>query len=135
MLVIATIAREPAGQARADSVVLSPTGDGAYTAWTPATGTTHSALLDDSPSSCTDTASDYVEIAVAGHRDSYTVNIGTIPDGSTITRVDVTVCYRSSTLLASGGTFRTFYRLNGTDADATLDLTTLPGNAWRPVRS
>lgn len=129
-LVIATLfAGGPASRAHADAVSLSPVGDGAYAAWTPASGTTHSALVDDSPTSCADTANDYVETGVTGQRDSYTLNVGGIPDGATITQVDVTVCYRSSSVLSPGGTFQTFYRLNGADADAGLDLVTLPANA------
>jgi hypothetical protein len=114
-----------AGLAHADATAsLSPTGDGAYSAWTPATGTTHYVLVDDSPSPCTDSSNDYVDSSTTGQRDSYTLSLSGIPDGATITRVDITVCYRASSSFNAGGTFQTFSRLNGTDTDAGVDLAT-----------
>lgn len=47
-----------------------PTGDGANTSWTPSTGSSHSAMVDDANLGSLDT--DYVKDATAGHYDTYT---------------------------------------------------------------
>ena len=88
---------------------LVPTADGFYTQWTPSTGTSHFALVDEAPCNSTDS----VSTTVAGNRDSYATDISSVPNGATITKVDIKPC---AARVATGGTnpvMNVFYRLNG----------------------
>ncbi len=87
-----------------------PTSDGFYTQWTPSTGTSHFALVDETP--CNGTT-DYNSTTVVGNRDSYGVSLASVPDGATITRIDIKPC---ASRVSSGGTnpvMNVFYRSNG----------------------
>ena len=53
-------------------------------------------------------------------RESVLISLATVPDGATITSVDVQVWHRGDS--AAGGTFQTFARLNGTDTDSGTDI-------------
>ncbi|MEK7560863.1 MAG: fibronectin type III domain-containing protein [Patescibacteria group bacterium] len=96
---------------------LLPVSDGAYTAWIPKTGTTHYTMVDESV--CNGTT-DYNSTNTVGARDSYGVNLSSVPNGATITALDVAPC--ASRNKSSGGgssVMHVFYRLNGADsADA-----------------
>ena len=99
------------------SGTLLPLSDGAYLQWTPSTGTTHYVLVDES--SCNGTT-DYNSTNGVGNRDAYGLSLASIPNGSTITAIEITPC--ASNNKQGGGTASTlnvFYRFNGTDsADA-----------------
>jgi hypothetical protein len=88
-----------------------PTGDGAYTAWTPSTGSTHYTLVDES--SCNG-LTDYVSTTVNGNRDAYSVSLASVPDGATITNIAITPCASRNTNKTS--VMKVFYRLNGANS-------------------
>lgn len=89
-----------------------PTGAGAYSAWTPSTGTTHYTLVDET--SCNGTT-DHVSTTSVGAKDSYVVSLSSVPNGATITGVSVTPC--ASKIKNSGTvTMSLFYRANGVDS-------------------
>ncbi len=96
----------------ATTASLLPAGEGTYLQWTPKSGTTHSAMVDEI--SCNG-ATDYVSTTVTGKRDSYTVSLSSIPDGSTITAVTVTPC-ASKNKSSGSSVMNVFYRLNGTNS-------------------
>lgn len=92
---------------------LMPTSDGNYTQWTPSTGTSHFALVDETP--CNGTT-DYNSTTVVGNRDSYGVSLSSVPDGSTITAIAIKPC---ASRAASGGAapvMNVFYRANGVNS-------------------
>jgi hypothetical protein len=97
----------------ADSSMLLPTSVGNYSAWTPSTGTTHYTLVDETP--CNGVA-DYNSTTVVGNRDSYGVSLASIPDGVTITAINIKPCASNNTSGGSASTMNVFYRLNGTNS-------------------
>jgi hypothetical protein len=97
----------------AATLVASPSADGTYTSWTPSTGTTHFTLVDESP--CNGTT-DYVSTTVVGNRDSYSVNVSGISNGSTITAVAITPCASRVSSGSGTGVLNVFYRLNGANS-------------------
>lgn len=105
-----------AGAMAAMSGSLLPVADGAYTAWTPKTGTVHYAMVDETP--CNGTA-DYTFTNTVGVRDSYAVSLASIPNGATITDIALTPCASRNKNGAGSATMNVFYRLDGADsADA-----------------
>jgi hypothetical protein len=95
------------------SSVIVPISDGNYTQWTPSVGTSHFANVDDS--SCNGTT-DYNSTTAVGNRDSYGVSLSSIPNGATITQIDIKPC---ASRVNSGGTnpiMNVFYRENGSDS-------------------
>lgn len=94
---------------------LSPLSDGTYLQWTPSTGTIHYALVDES--ACNGTT-DYNFTNTVGSRDSYGVSLASVPNGSTITAVEITPC-ASRNKPGGSATMNVFYRFSGVDgADA-----------------
>lgn len=93
--------------------ISTPFTDGTYLQWTPSAGTTHYTLVDES--ACNGTT-DYNVTTTVGNRDSYGVIIGSIPNGATITKIDIKPC-ASRKNIGSGGsaTMNVFYRFNGID--------------------
>jgi hypothetical protein len=90
-----------------------PSSDGAYTQWTPKSGTSHFTMVDES--SCNG-LTDYNSTDIVGNRDSY--GIAGIPDGSTITSISITPC-ASNNKAGGASTLNVFYRFNGVNsADA-----------------
>ena len=92
---------------------LLPTADGAYTAWTPSTGTSHFSLVNEA--SCNG-ATNYVSTTVVGNKDAYSVSLAGVPTGATITRIDITPCASNNTSGSGGSTLNVFYRANGADS-------------------
>lgn len=90
---------------------LLPTGVGNYSAWTPSTGSTHYTLVDET--TCNG-STDYVSTNTLNNRDSYSVSLSSIPDGSLITGISITPCASRNTNKAS--TMAVFYRLNSVDS-------------------
>lgn len=93
-----------------------PSSDGAYLQWTPSTGTTHYTLVDES--TCNGTT-DYNSTSTVGNRDSYGVSLASVPNGSTITAIEVTPCASRNQNGNGSATMNVFYRYNGVgSADA-----------------
>jgi hypothetical protein len=92
---------------------LTPTADGAYTQWTPKTGTSHFAMVDETP--CNGTT-DHNSTATVGNRDSYSVSLTSVPAGAAILGVDVKPCASRNSSGGGSSTMNVFYRLNGTDS-------------------
>jgi hypothetical protein len=92
---------------------LLPVSDGHYLQWTPKSGTSHYTQVDET--TC-DGQTTYNSTTAVSHRDSYGISLSTIPDGSTITQLDITPC---ASRVNSGGpnpVMNVFYRLNGVDS-------------------
>lgn len=102
-----------------------PSSDGVYLQWAPKTGTAHYAMVDEL--TCNGTA-DYNYTNTIGSRDSYGINLASVPDGSTITAIEITPCASQNKNGGGSGIMNIFYRYNGADsADAgnyTLSGTT-----------
>ena len=97
----------------AATIAVSPSADGAYVGWTPSTGTSHFTLVDES---VCNGITDYVSTTVAGSRDSYSVSLVGISNGSTITSIAVTPCASRASNGAGTGVLDVFYRLNGVNS-------------------
>ena len=92
---------------------LFPVSDGHYLQWTTKSGTVHFTEVDET--TC-DGSSTYNQTTTVGKRDSYGISLSSIPDGSTITQLDITPC---ASRVSGGGTnpvMNVFYRLNGVDS-------------------
>ncbi|OGY18605.1 MAG: hypothetical protein A2900_02890 [Candidatus Chisholmbacteria bacterium RIFCSPLOWO2_01_FULL_50_28] len=100
---------------------LYPNGQGTYTSWTGDEGD-----IDETGSpDCDDggDGQDNISASTTGNRESVLINLTSIPDGSTITSVDVSVTYRNGNDGgADDGTFQTFTRLNGTELNSGVNL-------------
>jgi hypothetical protein len=95
---------------------LVPVSDGAYTQWTPSTGSAHYALVDES--TCNGTT-DYNSTNTVGNRDSYGIDLSQIPDGGLITSIGIVPCASKNGNGGNNSTMNVFYRLGGVDsADA-----------------
>ena len=101
----------------ADSTAsILPSSEGTYLQWTPSTGTTHYTLVDES--TCNGTT-DYNSTNTVGNRDSYGVNLASVPDGSTVTAIEITPCASRNKSGGGSATMNVFYRFNGANsADA-----------------
>ena len=97
----------------AASVYLLPVSDGNYTQWTPSTGSTHYTLVDET--SCNGTT-DYVSTATTGNRDSYGLDISSIPNGYTITKIEIKPCASRNSNGGGSSTMNVFYRWNGANS-------------------
>src|SRR5438552_1659560 len=76
---------------------LLPISDGNYTQWSPSPAGSHFANVDDT--SCNGTT-DYNSTTGVGNRDSYGINLTSVPNGATITQIDIKSCAGRS---ATGG--------------------------------
>ncbi len=92
---------------------LLPSSDGAYLQWTPNTGTTHYTMVDES--SCNG-ATDYNSTNTVGNRDSYGVSLASVPNGSTITAIEITPCASRNKNGGHSATMNVFYRYSGVDS-------------------
>lgn len=102
------------GQAYADQTgTLLPTSDGNYLQWTPKTGSSHFSMVDET--TCNGTT-DYNDETTVGQRDSYGIPISSIPDGATITQIDITPCASRNSTGSGTSVLDVFYRLNGVDS-------------------
>ena len=89
---------------------LLPNADGTYKQWTPSSGTVHYTRVSES--AC-DGNTTYNATSIVGNRDSYAVDLSSVPAGSTITQIDISPCASRN---ASGGAnpiMNVFYRYNG----------------------
>lgn len=92
---------------------LPPSSDGAYLQWTPKTGTTRYTMVDES--TCNGTT-DYNFTNKVGNRDSYGVSITSIPNGSTITAIEIIPCASRNKTGGGSATMNVFYRFSGVDS-------------------
>lgn len=95
---------------------LLPVSDGNYLQWMPKTGSTHYTMVDES--ACNGTT-DYNSTNTVGNRDSYRVSLSSIPNGSTITAIEITPCASKNKTGGGSATMDVFYRLNGGDSSDT----------------
>jgi hypothetical protein len=93
--------------------VLLPVSDGNYAQWKPNSGSTHYTTVDES--SCNGNT-DFNRETTVGQRDSYGINLSSIPNNATITQIDITPCASKNTNGGSNTTLNVFYRLNGSDS-------------------
>lgn len=104
------------GMAAAAIVNLLPSSDGYLTQWTPSSGTIHYSLVDES--GCNGTA-DYNYNNTVGAIDSYGINLSSVPNGATITSLQITPCASQN---KKGGNrnsiMNVFYRYNGVNSAA-----------------
>ncbi len=94
------------------TATLIPNGQGFYVTWTGGDAT-----VDGDTPLC----NDYVLGTTTGDRESFSLDLSSIPDGSTITSVSVDVWDRQVPSTTSGS-YKTFIRVNGTDTDAVGEL-------------
>lgn len=103
-----------------------PTAPGVYSSWTTSSGATHYTLVDEA--TCNGNT-DYVRTTVLNNKDSFSVSVAAVPNGSVITGIAITPCASRNTNQTSG--MAVFYRANGVDSanGATYALTgTTPTN-------
>jgi hypothetical protein len=101
----------------ATTASLVPTGNGYYTAWS-------GSYTDVNEGTTSPDCSDYISESTSNDRESYTINLSSVPTGATITSVAFTIYDRSQYSWATGGTYKTFTRLNAANQDATSNLAT-----------
>lgn len=116
--------------------ILPPVADGSYKQWTPTgSGTTaHYTKVDES---VCNGISDYVYTTSVGKKDSYKVDISSIPKGAVITSITVTPCASANSNSGNNSRMRVFYRTGATDYThpTVYDLlgttpTNLPSRSW-----
>jgi predicted phage tail protein len=92
---------------------LVPVAAGNYNQWTPSTGTSHFALVDETPcNGLTDSNS----TTVVGSRDSYAISSSSVPNGATITQIAIKPCASRVTSGGANSVMNVFYRLNGVNS-------------------
>ncbi len=101
-------------QAHTTTATLFPNGQGTYTAWTNGED-----QIDETGTPDCGTGESVIE-STGNDRESVLISLASVPDGATITSVDVQVWHRGDS--AAGGTFQTFARLNGTDTDSGTNI-------------
>ena len=100
----------------ATTATLYPTSDGNYAQWTPKSGAVHYTQVDET--TCNGTT-DYVSETTVGERDSFGINLSSIPNGSTITNIQITPCASRNSSGGGSATMNVFYRYNASNsADA-----------------
>ncbi len=108
------------------TATLLPTGDGNYSQWNPKSGSSHFAMVDEA---ICNGLTDFNRETTVGQRDSYDIDLSSIPNGATITQIDITPCVSKNTSGGVNTTFNVFYRLDGvnsSDAGAYSLTTTTP---------
>ncbi|NOH04116.1 MAG: Ig-like domain-containing protein [Chloroflexi bacterium] len=112
----------PVTPARADTTAeLIPMAPGTYTAWANGVAEVNEGIA---AASCGD--ADRIVTNVVNARESYTVSLASIPDGSTITSIEIRAADRGET--NPNGTYATFVRFNGVDS-ANSATHTATGNS------
>ncbi len=78
---------------------IMPTSDGTYTQWNTSAGATHYVLVDEAV--CNGTT-DYNRETTVGQRDSYGVSLASVPNGATITQIELKPCASRNSHLSTG---------------------------------
>ena len=110
------------GSGSASTATLQTVADGFYEQWDElgdGDGNREEEVDETSNFDCG--SSDSIRENTTENRNSFTMDISSIPDGATITSVDVTVRDRGDS--AAGGTYQAFARLNGSNTDSGANLT------------
>jgi len=88
-----------------------PTAQGFYSSWS------NNYLLVDEGTGAIDCASlDTIRSVTDAQRESMVISLASIPDGSTITSIDIRVADRADNNTVLGGTYATFVRFNNVDS-------------------
>jgi hypothetical protein len=85
---------------------LAPVGNGTYQDLTPVGSASRFENVDDSPA-CNG-LTDYNETFVVGDRDSYFIDISSIPNGSLVTQIDIVPCASRASVLPGGAKMKVF---------------------------
>ena len=99
----------------ASTATLFPNGQGTYTAW----AGTESLIDETGTPSCS--ILDGISTVTSNSRESVNLILSSIPNGATITSVNVSVWY-SATGINNAATFKTFARIASTNTDASANL-------------
>ena len=116
----------PAAPTPTPTATLLPNGQGFYTAWSGDEGD-----IDESGTPDCGSGDSVIE-STGNDRESVLISLATVPDGATITSVDVQVWHRGDS--TAGGTFQTFARLDGTNTDSGTDIAAV-GGSGDPARA
>lgn len=95
------------------TATLLPISNGNYVQWTPKSGSNHAAMVDET--TCNG-ITDYNEEATLTQRDSYNISLTSVPDGATITQIDITPCASRRSTGTGSTTLDVFYRLNSVNS-------------------
>lgn len=95
------------------TATLLPINDGTYTQWTPKSGTVHYTEVNETTCNGNTT---YNHTSTTSDRDSYGINISSIPDGSTITQIAITPCASKNSGGSGTPVLNIFYILNGSQS-------------------
>ncbi len=111
----------------ATTATLYPISDGTYAQMTPKSGSVHYTQVDET--TCNGTT-DYVSETTTTQRDSYGISLSSVPNGATITNIQLTPCASRNSSGSGSATMNVFYRYNGAnsaDAGAYAVTGTTPG--------
>ncbi len=96
------------------SAILLPNGDGTYMGWQTSTGTVHYVNVDDQPCNGNTDYNYVVSSTPLGTKDSYTIDLSSVPNGSTITKIGLNPCASVFTNVSgTSSTLRAFFIFNG----------------------
>jgi hypothetical protein len=110
VMIIAALATLPITSVlAATSSEIVPTGNGIYTAWTG-----DYTDVDEGTGAAACGNGDSITSGTTNDRESVVISLSSIPDGSTITSIDVLARDRGDS--AADGTYATFVRFNGSDS-------------------
>ncbi len=109
----------------ATSGTILPKADGNYLQWTPSTGTSHYSLVNES--ACNG-VTNYNSTLVVANRDSYVISTSTIPNGATITQIDVKPCASRDGTGSGSSVLNVFYRFAGINSADAGSYTFTSGN-------
>lgn len=94
---------------------LFPVQDGYYKQWVPKSGTTHYTQVDET---VCNGMTDYVYTTTIGAKDSFAVNISSVPNGSIINSIDIIPCASQHRWAGNKASFmNVFYRYNGVNGN------------------
>jgi hypothetical protein len=124
--------------ALAASLIKYPSGDGAYSQWAPSSGTDHFRMVNEVTCNGTTDYIYYPDLSVSSVKDSFTLDISSIPNGSTITKIVITPCAsRNDTDVSTSTILDVFYRKDGVNSSLEGDYvlsgttpTTLGATVW-----
>lgn len=114
---VTTEAKVSGGGVAGPTATLFPNGQGNYTSW----NGDESDVDETGTVSCA--SGDRIDSNNNGNRESVNIDISSIPNGSTITNVQIFAWDLSAG--ATGGQYQTFLRVSGTNTDSGTTLTTL----------
>jgi hypothetical protein len=108
---------------------LLPITDGTYTQWVPKPSPSHFAAVDETP--CNG-ITDYNRTSVVSERDSYGISLSSVPNGATITQIDIQPCASRNSNGGTNPVMDVFYRTGGVNS-ADAGSYTLPNMNVAPI--